>query len=444
MLQSLENWLAQHNIQLSQITPIAEALGLILLMSVIIHLVLHRGVVSWLKRRADKSKAVWRHELFSGNLFSRFALLIQGIVIGIQANLWLSEESTVREVLLTLTALWVVLYTLLTLFSLLDVMDRLIGRTQVGRNMPVRGIIQSIKIVLFVIGALLITSILIGKSPIILLSGLGAMTAVVMLVFKDPILGLVAGVQLSANKMLSVGDWLEMPKYGADGAVIDISLTTVKVQNWDKTITTIPTYALISDSFKNWKGMTDSGGRRIKRSVLLDATSVHFLSNEEVTSLTKAQLLEPYMKHKVEEINHYNNANQIDASCRINGRRLTNLGSFRAYLERYLRAHKGIHQHMTLMVRQLAPSHHGIAMEIYCFTNTTAWVEYEHIQADIFDHLYAVLPEFNLRVAQAPTGSDFRHGLQGQSVWQDMPRAPAGMDLQYGTAERTASEPVAG
>ncbi|MHC6527452.1 MULTISPECIES: mechanosensitive ion channel family protein [unclassified Vibrio] len=412
MLQSFENWLSQYNIQLSQLIQIGEALGLILLIAIIIHLVLHRGVVAWLKRSADKSQAVWRHELFSGNLFSRVALLIQGIVIGIQANLWLSEESAIREMLLTIVALWVVLYAMLSLFSLLNVVDVLVNRTQVGRNMPTRGIIQSVKIIVFVIAALLFTSILIGKSPVILLSGLGAMTAVVMLVFKDPILGLVAGVQLSANKMLSVGDWLEMPKYGADGDVIDISLTTVKVQNWDKTITTIPTYALISDSFKNWKGMTDSGGRRIKRSVMIDATSVHFLSDEEVADLTKAQLLEPYIKNKVEEITLYNEQHNVDDTSTINGRRLTNLGSFRAYLERYLRAHPEIHKNMTLMVRQLAPSHDGISMEIYCFTTTTAWVEYERIQSDIFDHLYAVMPEFNLRVAQAPTGSDFRQWHQ--------------------------------
>ncbi|MGR2769943.1 mechanosensitive ion channel family protein [Photobacterium ganghwense] len=412
MLQSIEDWFSQYNIQMSQLTQLAEALGLIVLIAVIIHLVLHRGVVSWLKRRADKSQAIWHHALFSGNLFSRIALLIQGIVIGIQANLWLSQDSAVREVLLTLVNLWVVMYTLLTLYSLLSVLETLLGRTQVGRNLPLRGIIQSIKIVLFVIAALMFTSILIGKSPVILLSGLGAMTAVIMLVFKDPILGLVAGVQLSANKMLSVGDWLEMPKYGADGDVIDISLTTVKVQNWDKTITTIPSYALISDSFKNWKGMTESGGRRIKRHVLIDATSVHFLSKEEISHLNRAQLLEPYIKHKVKEITDYNAQHHVDESCCINGRRLTNLGSFRAYLERYLRAHPEIRKDMTLMVRQLAPSHDGISMEIYCFTNTTAWVEYERIQADIFDHLYAVMSEFDLRVAQAPTGSDFRHWHQ--------------------------------
>lgn len=409
MLQSLEQWLNQYDIQLSHLIQLGEALGIILLVAIVIHFVLHRGVVGWLKRRASRSQAVWRHALFGSSLFSRLSLLIQGIVVGIQANWWLEADSTIHGIIVTTVALWSVLYAMLATFSLLDVIDILIARTQVGRNMPTRGIIQSIKIIVFIIALLLFTSILIGQSPVILLSGLGAMTAVLMLVFKDPILGLAAGVQLSANKMLNVGDWLEMPKYGADGDVIDISLTTVKVQNWDKTITMIPTYALISDSFKNWKGMQESGGRRIKRSVIIDATSVKFLNASDVSELEKAHLLEPYIRSKVEEIAQYNEQNHIDASSSINGRRLTNLGSFRVYLERYLRAHPRINQNMTLMVRQLAPTHEGIAMELYCFTSTVVWAEYESIQSDIFDHLYAVMPEFGLRVAQAPTGHDFHH-----------------------------------
>ncbi|HBV75942.1 MULTISPECIES: mechanosensitive ion channel family protein [Vibrio] len=407
MLKSFEGWLGQYNIHLSDLIQVAEALGLILLIAIVIHLMFHRVFLVRLKSSANKSRAIWRNALFSSNLFSQIALLIQGVVVGFQANLWLSQESELREILLTIVSLWIVLYALLSIFSLLNILDVLLERTQTGRNMPTRGIIQSIKIIIFVIAALLSTSILIGKSPIILLSGLGAMTAVVMLVFRDPILGLVAGVQLSANKMLSVGDWLEMPKHGADGDVIEINLTTVKVQNWDKTITTVPTYALISDSFKNWKGMTEAGGRRIKRSVMIDATSVHFLNEVEVSELTKVHFLETYIKSKVEEITLYNEEHHINNISSINGRRLTNLGSFRVYLEHYLRAHQDINNSMTLMVRQLAPTRDGIPMEIYCFTTTTVWGDYERIQSDIFDHLYAAMPEFKLRVSQAPTGNDF-------------------------------------
>ncbi|QIL85320.1 mechanosensitive ion channel family protein [Vibrio sp. HDW18] len=408
MLDTLTLWLQQYDIELERVIQLAEALGLIAAISIAIHLVLHRGVLLWLKRSAHHEQSVWRHALFKEHLFSRFALLIQGIVIAVQTELWLRPDTFAYDVLHTVTSLWIVAFGMLAMYSLLNVLEILISRTQVGKNLPTRGILQSIKLIVFIIAALFFTSILIGKSPVILLSGLGAMTAVVMLVFKDPILGLVAGVQLSANKMLSVGDWLEMPKYGADGAVIDISLTTVKVQNWDKTITTIPSYALISDSFKNWKGMQESGGRRIKRSLLIDATSVHFLQEEEKQALKKAQLLEPYLSEKEQEISHYNQQKPWDLACRINGRRLTNIGSFRAYLERYLSNHPYIHQEMTLMVRQLAPTHDGISLEVYCFTNTTIWVEYERIQSDIFDHIFAVLPEFGLCVSQAPTGNDFR------------------------------------
>ncbi|MDO6706897.1 mechanosensitive ion channel family protein [Photobacterium sp. 1_MG-2023] len=424
----ITEWFNAHQIDVQRLIDLGEALGLIAAISIVIHLVLHRGVILWLNRFTGHSETRWHQVVFGKKLFSRFALLIQGIVIAIQAQLWLSDDSAVYEILQTFTSLWIVLYSLLTLYAVLGVIEVLLGRTQAGRNMPLRGISQSLKIIFFVVAVLLSTSILIGKSPVILLSGLGAMTAVIMLVFKDPILGLVAGIQLSANKMLSVGDWLEMPKYGADGDVIDISLTTVKVQNWDKTITTIPTYALISDSFKNWKGMQQSGGRRIKRSLLIDATSVSFLSESDIHYLQKAKLLEPYMKDKVEEISQYNAQSHTDLACRINGRRLTNLGSFRAYLERYLRHHPNIHQQMTLMVRQLPPTHDGIALELYCFTNTTIWVEYERIQSDIFDHLFAVLPEFGLRVSQAPTGHDFR---EWRSAAQSQVQKPGAVANEY-------------
>ncbi|EAM1881860.1 mechanosensitive ion channel [Salmonella enterica] len=245
------------------------------------------------------------------------------------------------------------------------------------------------------------------QSPAILISGLGAMAAVLMLVFKDPILGLVAGIQLSANDMLKLGDWLEMPKYGADGAVIDIGLTTVKVRNWDNTITTIPTWSLVSDSFKNWSGMSASGGRRIKRSINIDATSIHFLDDDEKQRLLTAQLLKPYLTSRHQEIDEWNK--QLDApESALNHRRMTNIGTFRAYLNEYLRHHPRIRKDMTLMVRQLAPDDHGLPIEIYAFTNTVVWLEYESIQADIFDHIFAVVEEFGLRIHQTPTGSDIR------------------------------------
>ena len=253
--------------------------------------------------------------------------------------------------------------------------------------------------------------LLMGQAPAILISGLGAMAAVLMLVFKDPILGLVAGIQLSANDMLRLGDWLEMPKYGADGAVTDIGLTTVKVQNWDNTITTIPTWSLVSDSFKNWSGMSASGGRRIKRSISIDTTSIHFLGEEEQQRLIQAKLLKPYLDSRSEEISKWNEEHSSGDSV-LNSRKMTNIGTFRAYLNEYLINHSRIRKDMTLMVRQLAPDTNGLPIEIYCFTNTVAWLEYEAIQADIFDHIFAVVEEFGLRIHQTPTGNDIR-ALEG-------------------------------
>jgi len=246
---------------------------------------------------------------------------------------------------------------------------------------------------------------------VLLLSGFGAMTAVLLLIFKDTLLSLVASVQLTAQDMVRVGDWIEVPQFGADGDVVGVELHTVKVQNWDKTITTIPTHRLISDSFKNWRGMSASGGRRIKRALYLDASSIHFMSPEEVNGCKRFLLLEEYIGDKEGELAQYNqelaglSAEERDVA--VNMRRLTNIGTFRAYIWRYLRQHPQIHQDMTLLVRQLPPGPQGIPIELYCFTNTTAWNDYEDIQADIFDHLLAIVPEFGLRLFQQPAGTEF-------------------------------------
>ena len=240
------------------------------------------------------------------------------------------------------------------------------------------------------------------------LSGLGALTAVLLLVFKDTILGLVAGVQLSANKMVAVGDWIEMPKYGADGDVIEVALTTVKVQNWDKTVTTIPAYALISDSFKNWRGMQESGGRRIKRSVSIDVQTIVFCDEEMLGRFAKIKYIAEYIQKKKDELARFNQELKVDDSSLVNGRRMTNVGTFRAYVVAYLKHHPKIHQEMTFLVRQLAPSENGLPIEVYVFSNDKVWANYEAIQADIFDHILAVVPEFDLRVFQVPTGNDFR------------------------------------
>ncbi|MDH3745602.1 MAG: mechanosensitive ion channel family protein, partial [Acidobacteriota bacterium] len=249
---------------------------------------------------------------------------------------------------------------------------------------------------------------LLGKSPVFLLGGMGVLASVLMLVFKDPILGFVAGIQLSTNRMLSKGDWIEMPSYGADGDVIDIALTTVKVQNWDKTITTVPTHALISDSFKNWRGMSESGGRRIKRSAYIDMNTIKLCTREMIERYSKIRHIADYLETKQRELRDWNEKQGIDDTNIVNGRRITNIGTFRAYLLAYLKNHPQINQEMTLLVRQLAPTPNGLPVEIYCFSGDKEWAAYESIQADIFDHILAVLPEFDLRTFQNPSGSDFQ------------------------------------
>lgn len=384
------------------------AISLVILFTVlIVHLILHRIVLRTFVKRAQASSRLWLQIITQNKLFHRLAFTLQGIIFNLQAALLLPRGSDALALASTCAQLWIMLYALLSFFSLLDVIFELSGKSAVTTQLPLKGIFQSVKLICALVVGIMMVSILIGKSPAILISGLGAMAAVLMLVFKDPILGLVAGIQLSANHMLKLGDWLEMPKYNADGAVTDIGLTTVKVRNWDNTITTIPTYALVSDAFKNWSGMSASGGRRIKRSINLDTTSIHFLSTEEQERLIQARLLKPYIGTRVEEIAAWNQQEDSEDSV-LNRRNLTNIGTFRAYLTEYLRNHPRLRNDMTLMVRQLAPASDGLPLEIYAFTNTVVWLEYEGIQADIFDHIFAVVEEFGLRIHQTPTGSDMR------------------------------------
>ncbi|MFI8682180.1 mechanosensitive ion channel family protein [Brevundimonas diminuta] len=289
----------------------------------------------------------------------------------------------------------------------LDMVNALYARSPRAHRRSIKGYLQVLKIVIYAIATILVIAALIDRSPLLLLSGLGALAAVLMLVFKDTILSLVASVQLNSNDMLRVGDWIEMPQVNADGDVIDIALHTVKVQNWDKTITTIPTWRLISESYRNWRGMQDSGGRRIKRSLLIDQTSARFLTEAERERMRRFLLIDDYLADKSAEMADWN-AKLVEAGRDpVNMRRSTNIGAFRAYVQNYLENHPRIRQDMTLLVRQMQPTETGLPLEIYAFTATVAWAEYEAIQADIFDHLLAILPEFDLRLFQSPSGADF-------------------------------------
>ncbi len=372
---------------------------IIALTFIIIHFVLHKIILKSIKKIDSKKRNLITSSLLEENLFQRLALVFQGLVVYWQANIWI-EKGSIYETLLIISSVWISIFGLLAIYSLIDKTFKTLHAATEVQFFAMRTIIQSIKLIFGIICFIYVISILADKSPVAILSGLGAMSAVLMLVFKDTILGFTAGLQLSTNKMVQIGDWIEMPKYGADGDVIDIGLNVVKVRNFDKTITTIPTYALVSDSFKNYRGMRESGGRRIKRAVKIDIKSIKFLDDEDIKRLEKANLLAPYLQAKQDEIKNYNEQNNFDLSVSINGRRLTNIGTLRAYLLTYLKNHPNINKDMTIMVRQLAPTEYGIPLEIYCFTATTVWVDYENIQSDIFDHIFSVLGEFGIKSYQ--------------------------------------------
>lgn len=365
-------------------------------------------------------QARWAQVVLCDTVLSRLAQVAPSLVVqaGILAVPHLPDAASavIRNVAVALTVLHVV-RVLIAMLDALNTSREPADEPRGSQRRSIKSYVQLGKLMLMLLGGIVIVATLIDRSPLILLSGLGAMSAVLMLVFKDTILSFTAGVQLTANDLLRVGDWIEMPQVGADGDVIDIALNTVKVQNWDKTIVTIPTWRLMSESYRNWRGMSQSGGRRMKRSLRLDMTSVHFLSDAQIQRLGRIALLRPYLEGKQRDILQTNATLRAtlgeQASEPANLRRLTNLGTFRAYAEAYLRAHPGIHQGMMLMVRTLEPTSEGVPVELYCFTSTTAWVPYEEIQGNIVDHLIAILPEFELQLYQSPSGSDFRRGMLG-------------------------------
>jgi len=332
------------------------------------------------------------------------ALVIQSC-IGFVPHLPVS----VTTLIVNVSAAFMILTVALALGEALSLVNGVYQKRPDARNRPIKGYVQVLKIILYVASAILIIAALIDRSPLILLSGLGAMAAVLMLVFKDTILSLVASVQITSNDMIRMGDWIEMPQCNADGDVIDIALHTVTVQNWDKTISTIPTQRLISDSFKNWRGMSESGMRRIMRSLMIDQTTIRFLDDAEIEKLRKFSLLAGYLDGKRAELLQWNDERPERKDYEGNARRLTNIGTFRAYVLAYLQDRADISDRATLLIRQLAPTESGLPLQIYCFTTTTVWAEYERIQADIFDHLLSILPEFDLLLYQQPTGRDMRH-----------------------------------
>jgi len=400
----------------------ATAIALVLLgvlawfVNLIAKRVILRAVTFVVKRTAFQ----WDDVMLKAGVFTRLSHLAPAMAISAFGPDVLGETPSVLAgvnavVNIYLTFIWVAVF-----FALLDAIQMMLEEAGKGERMPIKGFVQGVKLVASLVALIIVLAVILDKSPLYLLSGLGALAAVLLLVFKDAILGFVAGITISVNHMVRIGDWIEMPKAGADGFVIDVSLTTVKVQNWDRTITTIPAYTLISDSFKNWRGMFDSGGRRIKRAIYLDMRTVRFADEALMAKWRRMDLLKDYLATKQAEIDAHNAAQGTDLTILGNGRRITNLGTFRAYCIAYLRAHPQIHQDMTFLVRQLAPTEHGIPLEIYVFTKDTRWAFYEGIQADIFDHLLAVCGEFGLRVFQSPSGNDVQEviGVLGATKQQ--------------------------
>lgn len=400
----LLDWLAQY--------PALEAAGglaLLLALAWLADLLVRRMLLRSLDKLLNSTTFSNDPELSNSKVIARLAHIVPPLIITAGID-WVPH---LPKLVITVTEnvcnAFMVLTLALALSSFLDVLNVLYLRRPNAHLKPIKSYLQLLKIAIFAISLILMIAQLIDRSPLILLSGLGAMAAVLMLIFQDTLLSFVASMQIYSNRLIRVGDWVEMSQLNADGEVIDIALHTVKVQNWDKTITNIPTKRFISDPFKNWQAMREGGARRIKRSLFIDQSSVHFLDKDECAHLQRFNLLAPYLLHKSAEIEQWNaQLDSQDSQQAVNTRRMTNLGTFRAYATHYLRNQSRVHQGMILMVRQMAPEAHGLPIEIYCFTNTSVWTEYENTQSDIFDHLIAILPEFGLRLFQNPSGLDVR------------------------------------
>lgn len=413
-MDQLKNLLQIASNRLTDYPLIATLVGiaLLIIVALIADLIAKRQLLRLLRGLARRTRSTWDDALVDQQVFRRFAKIIPAVIVIYGAQWVPGIPDGMLQVIENIALAYMALMIMLAVGALMNAANDIYEQYPIAKDRPIKGYLQVTKIILYCIGAILVVAALLDRSPLLLLSGFGAMTAVLMLVFRDTILSLVASIQLIGNDMVRVGDWIEMPECNADGDVIDVALHTVKVQNWDKTITTIPTHKLITASFRNWRGMSESGGRRIKRSLLLDQNSIRFLTDEETAKFNRFALLKNYIETKQQELSTVNAALNSGEATNVNQRRLTNIGTFRAYIVNYLRNRSDINESMTFLVRQLPPGADGLPIEIYIFTKTTAWVAYESIQADIFDHLLAIIPEFGLRVYQKPSGMDVR-ALEG-------------------------------
>ncbi len=383
-------------------------LFILFILSYVTNLIVKKIFIRSIRSVIKKTKTVWDDALVENKVFITLSHIAPAVVIYLTTPYIFEDFSGAIPYILRVVNAYISIVLIIVIINFLNTLKYYFENTKLFKNNPLDSYFQLVKISIYIIGGIIILSFLLNKSPLYFFSALGAMTVVLLLIFKDTLMGFVASIQLSANNMIHIGDWVSMPKYGADGDVIEMNLTTIKIQNWDKTITTIPTYAFISESFKNWKGMSESGGRRIKRSLSIKISSIKFCTLEMLERFKKFQLIKDYIKEKSNKIEEYNKENKIDKSYLINGRHLTNIGIFRVYAEAYVKNNPDINLNMTCMVRQLLPTEKGLPIEIYTFSNRQEWVTYEGIMSDMFDHLIAAVPEFELEVFQNPTGTDFR------------------------------------
>ena len=416
MADALKGWLLEQglNQQYTSVVFVLIAAAAVVLLSVLANIIAKQLILNCLHKIIRRTETKWDDAFLERKVLTRLSHLAPALVINATAAMAFGDYPMLVSVVRVVAVAYVVVVGMSVIDAFLNACLDIYRTFEISNRVDLKGFVQVIKTVVFIAGSVFILAQLIGKSPLVFFSGLGAFTAVLLLVFRDAILGLVAGIQLMSNNMVQRGDWIEMPKFGADGDVVDVSLTTVKVQNWDKTISTIPPYSLVTDSFRNWRGMSESGGRRIKRAVTIDMNSIMFCTGEMLERFKKIRYITEYVERKVEEVAEHNRNLDADESLLINGRHLTNVGTFRAYLEAYLKNHPKIHKNLTFLVRQLPTSAQGLPIEIYVFSNDQDWARYEAIQADIFDHILAVLPLFDLRVFQAPSGRDVQALVAGR------------------------------
>lgn len=415
--QWLNDWLNKFGISETYVVylKLSLLLATLIVLCIVTNFIVKKVLLRTIELGVKKSKTKLDDALLENKVFSTLSHIAPAIVIYLSADMVFADFPDIVVYVLRLVNAYITIVLIAVCIKFLNAIQQYSEQTEFFKDKSLNSYFQLAKIGIYLIGIIIVLSFLLDKSPLYFFSALGAMTVVLLLIFKDTILGLVASIQLAANNMVNKGDWISMPKYEADGDVIEMNLTTIKIQNWDKTITTIPTYAFISDSFKNWRGMSESGGRRIKRSINIKINSIKFCTPELLNKLSHIQLIKKYITETNQKLDAYNAKNKVDKSTLVNGRNLTNIGIFRVYIEAFVKNNPNINQDMTCLVRQLAPTERGLPIEIYTFSNRQEWVIYEQIISDMFDHLMATIPEFELEIFQNPTGSDF-HRYSGEPV----------------------------